>query len=150
MYSLTLWQPWARLVAAGVKLVENRPWAPPKVVTGQRVALHAGMGFDADAEKFIRDHGVSELPGVDVRGAVIATFCVFGSVNHAMGASALDAIWSGAFDDRWRDQKRWWFGVHGWLLCDVRKLAMPVPCRGFQRLWRLKPDALAAVLDQGG
>ena len=30
MKAISLWQPWASLVAEGVKTIETRSWAPPK------------------------------------------------------------------------------------------------------------------------
>lgn len=41
MKALTLWQPWASLIALGVKTIETRSWAAPKSLIGQRIAIHA-------------------------------------------------------------------------------------------------------------
>lgn len=38
---LTLWQPWASLVAVGVKSIETRSWAAPESLVGGRIAIHA-------------------------------------------------------------------------------------------------------------
>ena len=48
MRALTLWQPWAWLVANGHKLVENRPWAPSPTALppGHRFAIHAGKRYE--------------------------------------------------------------------------------------------------------
>ena len=46
MKTISLWQPYASLIAAGVKTIETRGWAPPKRLMGQRIAIHAA-----------RDHG---------------------------------------------------------------------------------------------
>lgn len=45
--ALTVKQPWASLIASGIKQVENRSYPVPKTVRGQRVAIHAGKGFDS-------------------------------------------------------------------------------------------------------
>ena len=42
MKALTLHQPWASLIAHGVKSIETRSWAPPQSLVGQRIAIHAG------------------------------------------------------------------------------------------------------------
>lgn len=42
MKALTLHQPWATLIASGVKTSETRSWPPPKALYGQRIAIHAG------------------------------------------------------------------------------------------------------------
>lgn len=40
--ALTLWQPWASLVAEGVKTIETRSWPAPAALAGERIAIHAG------------------------------------------------------------------------------------------------------------
>lgn len=42
MKALTIWQPWATLVAIGAKPYEFRSWQPPGWLVGQRIAIHAG------------------------------------------------------------------------------------------------------------
>ena len=42
MKALTIWQPWATLIAIGAKPYEFRGWVPPKSIRGQRIAIHAG------------------------------------------------------------------------------------------------------------
>lgn len=41
MRALTLWQPWASLIALGVKTIETRSWKAPDALIGQRIAIHA-------------------------------------------------------------------------------------------------------------
>ncbi len=42
MRALTLHQPWAQLMAWGLKNIETRSWAAPRNLIGQRIAIHAG------------------------------------------------------------------------------------------------------------
>ena len=42
MYAITLHQPWASLIALGIKTVETRSWAAPGRLLGQTIAIHAG------------------------------------------------------------------------------------------------------------
>lgn len=42
MKALTVWQPWATLIAIGAKPYEFRHWTPPRSLRGQRIAIHAG------------------------------------------------------------------------------------------------------------
>lgn len=42
MKALTIWQPWASLIAAGAKPYEWRGWCAPLSIVGQRIAIHAG------------------------------------------------------------------------------------------------------------
>lgn len=41
MKALSLWEPWATLIAVGVKTIETRSWAPPRKLLGERIAIHA-------------------------------------------------------------------------------------------------------------
>ena len=41
MKAITLWQPWASLVALQIKTIETRSWPAPKALIGQRIAIHA-------------------------------------------------------------------------------------------------------------
>lgn len=40
---ITVWQPWASLIAIGAKPYEFRSWAAPRDVRGRRIALHAAV-----------------------------------------------------------------------------------------------------------
>lgn len=42
MMAITVWQPWATLIALGAKPFEFRGWPAPARLVGQRVAIHAG------------------------------------------------------------------------------------------------------------
>ena len=43
MKALTVWQPWASLIAIGAKPYEFRGWACPIALRGKRIAIHAGV-----------------------------------------------------------------------------------------------------------
>jgi hypothetical protein len=42
MKALTLWEPWASLIAIGAKPYEFRGWRAPRQFIGRRIAIHAG------------------------------------------------------------------------------------------------------------
>lgn len=42
MKAITIWQPWATLIMAGVKPHEFRRWPAPQSLIGQRIVIHAG------------------------------------------------------------------------------------------------------------
>lgn len=42
MKALTIRQPWATLIALGVKHIETRSWRAPQSLIGQTIAIHAG------------------------------------------------------------------------------------------------------------
>lgn len=41
MKAITLWQPWATLIALLIKLIETRGWKPPASWIGQHIVIHA-------------------------------------------------------------------------------------------------------------
>jgi activating signal cointegrator 1 len=47
--ALSLWQPWASLMADERKKIETRSWRPPVWLLNQPVAIHATMKVDSDA-----------------------------------------------------------------------------------------------------
>jgi hypothetical protein len=48
MKAISLWQPWASLIACGAKPYETRHWPPPRDLIGQTIAIHA-------AKKIVRE-----------------------------------------------------------------------------------------------
>ena len=49
MKAISLWQPWASLIAIGAKSIETRSWPAPRALIGDRIAIHAAKtttGFD--------------------------------------------------------------------------------------------------------
>jgi hypothetical protein len=133
--ALTIKQPWAFLIAAGIKDVENRTWAPRQFPGA--LLIHAGAGFDRMA--LLRPEVRTELEAQSwpewplPAGAVIA---VAGTVK-----AHRDSI--GGHCDPWGEDDCW-----HWELSNVRLLPEPVPAKGRLGLWRPDEDVLAAVLKQ--
>lgn len=48
MKAISVRQPWASLIVNGVKDIENRTWKCPQKYIGQRVLIHASMGWNKD------------------------------------------------------------------------------------------------------
>ena len=64
MKAITLWQPWASMVAMGLKQNETRSWAPPKALIGERIAIHAAKRVPKIEEhirlvKSVQNHGAA-------------------------------------------------------------------------------------------
>lgn len=125
--ALTVHQPWAACIAAGVKTIENRTWAP-KTWRGT-LLIHAGVAWDTTAkdspapveETFIRH----TPPGAGTQGAVVAV-AMLKDCHPADGRCCAP----------WGQPQRW---IWHWELAGIQALERPVPCRGRQRLWI--PDA---------
>lgn len=99
MYAITIRQPWASAILAGVKTVENRSWRPPERLMGERIAIHAGAARPStEALAYCRARGFepAEMPS----GVILCT-------------AVLESVHETSNDP-------WFMGPLGWVLRDVR------------------------------
>lgn len=157
MKALTVWQPWASLIAAGSKPYEFRGWLPPKSIIGQRIAIHAGArkvqkqeiawlirGLDGSLDPAHRpalaDDALAYLLAMPVanypRSAIVCTAIVGEPVSGDECARRLGI--PAATNDSDREGTFNW----GWPMLDIEKVP-GIPCRGAQGLWNL-PEGLLA------
>ena len=143
--ALTLHQPWASLIAHGVKTIETRSWSPPRSAIGRLLAIHAGKqvarpeSLHADTLAAIVElYGESwrtEIP----RGAVVAVVRLAGAyqVDEDSGDNVLVMV------APYSSRKFVKVDPHGdfevgrwlWMLEEVRPHEL-VPAIGHQGLWR--------------
>jgi hypothetical protein len=152
--ALTLWQPWAWLVAAGHKPIENRPRGFSHKSFRGDFWIHAGSAplaqggghlFDAkliDAWQSARvlcdgllGHDF-ELPPLNAHayGAIIGRATVVGIMpprQPLIGERYPMPVTPWHFPDQYG------FRVEG-----AQLLAKPVPCRGFQGFWKVPTPVL--------
>lgn len=86
MKAISIKQPWASLIAHGIKDIENRTWKCPQKYIGQRVLIHASanVGFGrivnevAIFKLYIQKHGIEckLIPHGAIIGSVIISDCV--------------------------------------------------------------------------
>lgn len=126
--ALTIWRPWAGLIAAGVKPIENRDWPPPKSLVGEYLAIHAGKKWDGDGATWawaLMDRLGLHVPAARANAeGIVAVARVTGAVTTS--------------------DSPWFVGDYGWTLAEVVAID-PVPCKGMQGLWTVPPDVLATV-----
>ena len=147
MKAITVWQPWATLIAAGVKPYEFRAWRAPKNIIGQRIAIHAGArkvrveeledlltrlrgdpwstGIKPPAhkllEKWIADSSLLPL------SSVLCTAILGEPVN----AADIAHEFGGTVNDSDRGEHCNW----AWPMRDVQRLEPYVPAKGAQGFW---------------
>lgn len=132
MPCLSLWQPWASLIAVGVKTIETRSWKAPNKFIGKRIAIHAAKNTKGmtDARlnpklhlachRALMDYEVGRLPF----GAVLCTAIL----TECRRTQYCEPDIYGDFTlDRW-----------GWILEDIRKLDEPLPARGAQGIFKVE------------
>ncbi len=123
MRVLTVKQPWATLIARGVKAFENRSYPPPRAIAdGTRFAIHAGQGWDAEGAARVEKLTGQKFDRKDFpRGVIVCTVRVVGVVTDANNIHFV--------------------GPFGWQLADVRP-ASSKPVRGKLSLWTLPDDEI--------
>ena len=142
MKTISLWQPYASLIAAGVKTIETRGWAPPKGLMGRRIAIHAAKAIETADVRGRRRHDRIAAALNDPywnenipRGAVVCT-AILDHAGRVHGAERNGLVTvDGNYQitvDAWGD-----FGPGRWLwfLRDVEPVDPPVPVRGRQGFW---------------
>lgn len=148
MKALTLHQPWATCIAQHGKRVENRTWAPPQPIIGQRIAIHAGMRLNREVcLRLFDEEGIELAPASKLPlGAVVATARVAGWASDQGWAQEPTLDFFGVTEQQARDALRssWWIGPIGWILDHVIAVP-PVACKGAQGLWSLPADVERAV-----
>ena len=116
MKALTLRQPWASLVMAGIKDVENRTW---RTNYRGRLVIHAGSGIDREG---MNEHGqlLADYP----HGAILGTVELVDCVEHSTSPWAIAENWH-------------------WLLAEPRPFDAPIPAKGKLGLWTCEATDMA-------
>lgn len=151
MKAITIWQPWASLVAIEAKPYEFRGWTPPRSLIGQRIAIHAGA-------RPVRRAEVRALLIQLANPASRGTPCLHADkaiplleaalrdpssvpLSHILCTAILGEPKRGdlcaaefgteAGNDSDRDGTFNW----GWPLASIEPLEPPVPAKGLQGFW---------------
>jgi hypothetical protein len=133
--ALTIKQPWAELVALGLKDIENRGWRSRYRGV---VCIHASKTFDHACLEWIRDRfadnsrvmAVLERPENLALGAFIGAATLADITRH--------------HPSPWAQE-----GMEHWVFREARKFPTAYPWRGTQSLWTV-PDELAREFQRKG
>ena len=132
---LSLWQPWATLVAIGAKRIETRPWSTEyrgwmaiHATKGESRAERDAMGRCSQRPFFgaLVAGGYNNLDDIP-HGAIIALTRLV-DVQPTLALSRVITPTERAFGN-------YTPGRFGFVLDEVRPLARPIPCGGNQQLW---------------
>lgn len=126
MKAISLWQPWASLMADERKKIETRSWRPPVWLLNRPVAIHATMKVDKDA---CEDFGYDAL--TIPRGCIIC-------IGEFFKWEKFDEDYKARITKRGDDE--WLYGDYemgrfGWFFLLKEKLDPPVAARGYQGIW---------------
>jgi activating signal cointegrator 1 len=153
---ITLYQPWASLVAVGAKRIETRSWFTSYRGT---IAIHAGDRRTYAALKCgdpLIHRLLGEVSPLNVAfGAIVAVATLTGCyptvpegyANHHGDVRFVDV------GDQERALGIYTLGRYAWPLANIQMLKQPIPCRGRQRLWNVPEDIaeqLRTMSKEGG
>ncbi|MCT7958856.1 ASCH domain-containing protein [Laspinema palackyanum] len=136
--AITLWQPWAGLIAHKFKQIETRSW-----YTNYRglLLIHAAKRpvYPSELEPFLQY--VSNLDFIQDLGKIVAiaklTDCVLMTEEFIEQQSELERLCG-----------NWQPGRFAWQLENIQKID-PIPCQGKQGLWIPNKELIAKlILDQ--
>jgi hypothetical protein len=125
MKILTVRQPWAALIVAGIKDVENRSWGTD--YRGPLLIL-AGKQWDGDVSTAVLDY-LDDHPDLDM---------------HTRGIIGMVEL----VDITRKHPSRWFTGPLGWILENARPLPF-IPWRGTQHLAEAPPALVEMVTRKG-
>jgi hypothetical protein len=137
--ALTVRPPWSHWIAAGIKLIENRIWAPPGDWRG-RLVIHAGKNIDFDGFQYASELGHD----VDIEDLNIGEFIAVADLIgvHQAGLGCIEAHKAG--EGNLRACVRWGASDQNhWVLKRVRTIP-PVAGTGRQKLF-LPPPSIAEL-----
>lgn len=162
MKALSLYQPWATLIAIGAKKIETRSWSTSFRGT---VAIHASKGFPKDCQGLC-----SELLFYEalLRGG----YCINPRANTTpLPLGAIVAIAELEYVGRIEFNRlkgkvqigpaRYWVegryelafgnyenGRYGWCFANIHRLPEPIPVKGALQLWDVPRDVELEIIRQ--
>lgn len=147
MRAISLHQPWASLIAIGVKPFEFRTWPAPKSIVGERIAIHAAQQRMSRVclGRMLYELGSAEGCGFGLsdrqRAYDFLLAVSAGEITLPYGAVVCTAVVGKAMncrdafpDDPDVDPEKW-----AWPVSKIEVLAPPVPAKGWQRIWTWTP-----------
>lgn len=148
--AISLWQPWASLMAAGAKHIETRDWYPRSLKPGQLVAIHAAKHWEGDELEMIQDDPfflryltLAQRRGLwSFRNPPLGCIVAIARYTQSIKTDRLRptlTMREEAFGDY--STGRW-----GWVFGEIRAIR-PIPCSGQPSLfdWAPAPGQLTYI-----
>ena len=151
MRAVSVWNPWATLLAHGFKKNETRGYPAPASLLGESIAICSTKTVKADQR-----NAWGEVPPAIKFEALAAGLIKPASLmqGHLLGfATVADCVeTTPAFIEGLtaRERALGWYGPgrYAWLMSAFLPLSSPIPVRGAQGIWRLPDDVYAQAQGQ--
>lgn len=149
MKLISLWEPWATLMAIGAKRIETRSW---ETLYRGWLAIHASKNGMAKAQMrdTMRDPFFSGcLANVDLSpGCIVAVVKLEGCVRTQDLRQGIIATYKGILTAQEIAFGDYHDGRFGWITTDRFRLARPIPYKATQGLCNVSPEALEEIRTQ--
>ena len=107
MKAISIKQPWASLIAHGIKDIENRTWRCPKKYLGQRVLIHVSSSKRIRTWTFAQDDVLRKNPSIHYdcvyggfpKGAIIGSVVIADCVQNHPSVWAEKGVWNWVLKD---------------------------------------------------
>jgi len=142
MKAITLWQPWASLIAIGAKRYETRSW---KTSYRGPLAIHAAKKpiastlatLDTDTKEIMKTFLAQDFRGDFWGWAALPVGCIVATCE-LVDCQPVEDVFHFLYKHNMEHET--YFGDYSagrfaWRLDDVQQLDTPIPVRGEQRLW---------------
>jgi activating signal cointegrator 1 len=140
--ALSVWQPWATLIAIGAKEYETRHWQAPGCIVGHDVVIHASKTRDEMGECYhepfrsvLKAAGFTRPSDLPFGAAVCIARCD--------GSYLADDLVA-RISEQERCFGNYGTGRFGWKFSNLRRFLNPPAARGAQGIFVL-PDALVSL-----
>lgn len=153
MITLSIKQPWAYLICAGIKDIENRGWKCPEKYIGQRVLIHASakevgyfnniLNFDQLRAVLVKHESFSMFRSKLQYGAIIGSVeiadCV---INHeSIWAERTETAYLGKLTIQCQQP------IYNWVLKNPILFDKPIlNVKGKLRFWESEYEEISAVV----
>ncbi len=149
MKALSIKQPFAGLVIAGIKTVENRSWAP-KLAQGtiaivSTASPEEAIWWESTREKCRKMKVAFPEALCKINGAILGTV----TFNHVMWESDKGKVETnaGKLPPNW---KTWWIpDMVGFIFKNPKQLLRPIPLKGRLGLYALDEEVVEEIESQG-
>lgn len=143
MKIITIWQPWATLIAEGLKPYEWRGWPAPEYLHGKRIGIHAGARpvRRKEVQELLLDLRAGIPTGlIKMEGSIALLDRVLSGMPLPLSAIVCTAVMgkprpAGDFADQIRDSDRIDHSKWAWPLTEIVRMQPPVPAAGLQGFW---------------
>ena len=145
MKAITLWQPWASLVAIGAKRFETRSWATtyrgPLAIHAAKKPMSSILPMIATLERKVMELSFVFSPGVFHGFDSLPLGCIVATCELA-DCLPVEDVYHELYDMRNEEHfGDFSAGRFAWRLNGVVLLDKPIPARGAQRLWEWEKPA---------